>query len=189
MTCCFIPGCFEKMTEASSDLSAAISCEFTENGGGTARGQTWCLSLTKGVAGEPHTCQLRLPQIFLGIDQTTVCKYWREDNEMSNSQHRFVKNKSCQHDPISFCVKKVLFAISISYLLLREDAAFQDSLKMKLKHYGVGENIMEWVHFCSAGKLLLEDCVHFWAWSIKKVEEQFQKAQTARTTQRRAWSA
>lgn len=75
VTCCFIPGCFEKVTEASSDLSAALSCEFTESRGGTVRGQTWCLSLTKGVAGEPHTCQLRLPQIFLGIDQTTVCKY------------------------------------------------------------------------------------------------------------------
>lgn len=75
VTCCFIPGCFEKVTGASSDLSAAISCEFTENGGGTMRGQTWCLSLTKGVAGELHTCQLHLPQIFLGVDQTTVCKY------------------------------------------------------------------------------------------------------------------
>lgn len=75
VTCCFIPGCLKKVTEASSVLSDAISCEFTENQGGTARGQAQCLSLTKGVAGEPHTCQLRLPQIFLGIDQTTVCKY------------------------------------------------------------------------------------------------------------------
>lgn len=67
----------------------------------------------------------------------------------------FVKSKSCQHDPVSFCVKKVLFAVSISYLLLRKtfDAAFQDSLKMKHSHYGVGKNIMEWVHFFSTGKL------------------------------------
>lgn len=82
---------------------------------------------------------------------------------MSNSRHGFVKNKSCQHDPISFRVKKALFAVSILHLRLRKilDAAFQDSLEMKFKHDGVGENIVEWVHFFSTGKLPLEDCVHF----------------------------
>lgn len=89
----------------SSDLSAAPLWA-PENEGSTAGGQTWYLSVSRGVAGEPHTCQLRLPQIFLGIDQTTVCKYWLEDNEMRNSRHGFVRNKSCQHDPISFRVRK-----------------------------------------------------------------------------------
>lgn len=61
---------------------------------------------------------------------------------MSNSRHGFVKNKSCQHDPISFCVKKVLFTVSIFCLLLRKtfDAAFQNGLKAKHRYYGVGEN-------------------------------------------------
>jgi len=67
VTCCFVPGWFLEMTEASSDLSAAISCKFTENGGGTARGQTRCLSLSKGVAGELHACQRCLPQISWGL--------------------------------------------------------------------------------------------------------------------------
>lgn len=82
---------------------------------------------------------------------------------MSNSQHRFVKNKSCQHDPVSFRVKKALFAVSIWHLLLRKilNSAFQDSLETKFKCYGVGENIVEWVRFFSTGKLPLEDCVHF----------------------------
>lgn len=75
VTCCFMLKCFEEATKTTPDLSAALSCEFTENGGGTVRGQTRYLSLNRGVAGEPHTCQLHLPQIFLGIDQTTVCKY------------------------------------------------------------------------------------------------------------------
>ena len=78
---------------------------------------------------------------------------------MSNSRHGFVKNKSCQHDPISFCVKKVLFAVSISYLLPRKtlDAAFQDSLKMKRKHCGVAENTVEWLRFLSTGKLSISE--------------------------------
>lgn len=71
--CCFVPGCSEKVAEASSNTSAGLSCEFAETGGAAGR-QSWCRSVRRGVAGEPHTCQLRLPQISLGTDQTTVCK-------------------------------------------------------------------------------------------------------------------
>lgn len=67
-------------------------------------GNRWDLQASSGAAFKRSSARLDL-LLYLKeprINQHVICKYHRDNKEMNNSQHRFVKNKSYQANLISF---------------------------------------------------------------------------------------